>query len=347
MVQHRYDQLRRRQVYAGYNLGFMAVSEFSIIERYFTRQSLSRPDVALGIGDDCALLRVSGGETLAVTLDMLVAGVHFFAEADPEGIGHKALAVNLSDLAAMGARPAWATLALSLPDFDETWLERFCRGFFNLAERFGVQLVGGDTTRGPLTITIQAHGLVPEAQALRRDGARPGDIVFVTGSLGDAGLALAAAQGKTAAIAPAYRSYLQARLERPMPRIHEGITLRGLASAAIDISDGLAQDLGHIMARSQVGARLDVDRLPCSPVLTESLDQDAAVAMILGSGDDYELCFTVPAHQVEQVRVLTETWECGCTEIGVIEAGPGLRCLWSDGTPYRPERLGYDHFSAP
>lgn len=322
----------------------MTISEFSLIERYFAQQSLSRSDVVLGIGDDCALLAVPGGEVLAVTLDMLVAGVHFFADAHPEGIGHKSLAVNLSDLAAMGAIPTWATLALSLPDFDETWLKSFCGGFFSLAQHFGVQLVGGDTTRGPLTITIQAHGLVPEDKALRRNGARPGDRIFVTGILGDAGLALAAAQDRET-ISPIHQDYLQARLERPLPRVHEGVSLRGLASAAIDISDGLAQDLGHILERSQVGARLYVDRLPYSQALAETLNRETGLAMMLGSGDDYELCFTVPAQKVGRVRDLARTWECRCTEIGIIETELGLRCQRSDGTPYRTERLGYDHFA--
>lgn len=323
---------------------FMTISEFSLIERYFAQQSLSRSDVALGIGDDCALLTVPSDEVLAVTLDMLVAGVHFFADADPQGIGHKALAVNLSDLAAMGATPAWATLALSLPEFDESWLTSFCDGFFSLARQFRVQLVGGDTTRGPLTITIQAHGLVPADKALRRSAASPGDRIFVTGTLGDAGLALAVAQDK-AVTSSIHQSYLQARLERPMPRVHEGVSLRGLASAAIDISDGLAQDLGHILEQSQVGACLYVDRLPYSRALAETLDREAALAMMLASGDDYELCFTVPEQKVGQVHDLVRTWECRCTEIGIIETERGLRCQWSDGTPYRTERWGYDHFA--
>jgi len=303
----------------------LSLSEFTLIQRYFAERTLQRPDVPLGIGDDCALLRVPPGQALAVTLDMLTAGVHFFPDADPEGVGHKSLAVNLSDLAAMGAEPAWATLTLALPEADEVWLEGFCQGFFALAERFGVQLVGGDTTRGPLTITIQAHGFVPEQLALRRDGARPGDIIGVTGAVGDAGLALAAAYGRVA-IPPVHQPYLQDRLERPEPRIRQGLELRGLASAAIDISDGLAQDLGHILERSGAGACLSVDRLPCSAALAACLDREAAVTAALTGGDDYELLFTVPPRRLAQVRRLAADWDCRYAEIGIIEAVPGLRC---------------------
>lgn len=320
----------------------MSLSEFDLIRRYFARPA-SRPDVLLGIGDDGALLTVPAGETLAVTLDMLAAGVHFAAAADPEGIGHKALAVNLSDLAAMGAAPAWATLALAMPRADEAWLEGFCRGLFALAQRHGVQLVGGDTTRGPLTIAIQAHGFVPPGAALRRDGARPGDIVMVTGTPGDAALALAAAQGR-ATLPATHRDYLQARLERPTPRIQQGLDLRGLASAAIDVSDGLAQDLGHILERSGAGACLEVERLPRSPALAASTDAEQAIALALAGGDDYELCFTVPPTRLAQVQAAAARWDCRCTAIGVIEAAPGLRCRHGDATPYRLGRSGYDHF---
>ncbi len=222
----------------------MPVSEFTLIDRYFAGRFPRRTDVVLGIGDDCALLAAPAGVCLAVTLDMLVGGVHFMADADPAGVGHKALAVNLSDLAAIGAEPAWITLGLSLPEPDERWLENFCQGLFALAAQFQVQLVGGDTTRGPLTIAIQAHGFVPPQQALRRDGARPGDAICVTGTPGDAGLGLAIAQGRCSAPS-GHAAYLRQRLERPMPRIRQGLELRGLAGAAIDISDGLAQDLGH------------------------------------------------------------------------------------------------------
>ena len=322
----------------------MPASEFSLIDRYFAAHGLRRSDVALGIGDDCALLIPPADQQLVVTMDTLVAGVHFFAATDPEGLGHKALAVNLSDLAAMGATPAWATLALTLPKADEDWLERFCRGLFALADLHGVQLVGGDTTHGPVTtITIQAHGFVPPGSALRRDGAQPGDGIYVTGTPGDAGLALAAAFGK-AAVAPEYRGYVQERLERPAPRLAEGLVLRGIASAAVDVSDGLAQDLGHILERSGVGAWLDVDRLPLSPALMASLDRDAAIMTALAGGDDYELCFTVSPERVTQLDSVAASWECRCTRVGVITGEPGLQLVRADGSAFHLERSGYDHF---
>ena len=322
----------------------MPASEFSLIDHYFAAHGLRRPDVALGIGDDCALLIPPTGQQLVVTMDTLVADVHFFAATDPEGLGHKALAVNLSDLASMGAVPAWAMLALTLPKADEDWLERFCRGLFALADRHGMQLVGGDTTHGPvITITIQAHGFVPPGLALRRDGAQPGDGVYVTGTPGDAGLALAVAFGK-AAVAPEYRSFVQERLERPAPRIAEGVALREIASAAIDVSDGLAQDLGHILERSRVGARLDVDRLPLSPALMASLNRDAAIITALAGGDDYELCFTVPLERVERLETVAAGWECRCTRVGVITAEPGLQLVRADGSAFHLDRSGYDHF---
>ncbi|HCK82469.1 MAG TPA: thiamine-phosphate kinase [Candidatus Competibacter sp.] len=322
----------------------MPASEFSLIDRYFSAQRVRRADVALGIGDDGALLLPPGDQQLVVTLDALVADVHFFADADPEGIGHKALAVNLSDLAAMGATPAWATLALVLPRADEAWLARFRRGLFALAERHRMQLVGGDTTRGPTTvITLQAHGFVPPGLALRRDGAKPGDGIYVTGTPGDAGLALAVAYGKTT-VAAAHRDYLQARLERPQPRIAQGLALRGIASAAIDISDGLAQDLGHILERSGVGARLEVDRLPLSPALLAGSDRRAALAVALSGGDDYELCFTAPPERVARLESTALGWDCRCTRIGAITAEPGLRLVGAESSAFHLERLGYDHF---
>lgn len=322
----------------------MPASEFSLIDRYFAAQRRHRPDVTLGIGDDAALLVTPPDQQLVVTVDTLVAGIHFFANADPEGIGHKALAVNLSDLAAMGAVPAWATLALTLPKADEDWLAQFCRGLFALADRYEVQLIGGDTTHGPTTvISIQAMGFVPPGLALCRDGAKPGDALYVTGTPGDAGLALAVAYGE-ATVAHEDAAWVQSRLERPEPRLSQGVLLRGVASAAIDISDGLAQDLGHILERSGVGARLDVDRLPLSPALIASLDRDATFRTALTGGDDYELCFTVPPEQVARLENLAAGWNCRCSRIGMIEAEPGLRLLRADGSAFPLERLGYDHF---
>lgn len=323
----------------------MPATEFSLIDRHFAAHGGGRPDVVLGIGDDCALLAPPPDQQLVVTIDTLVADVHFFADVDAEALGHKALAVNLSDLAAAGATPAWVTLALTLPKADEHWLERFCRGLFALADRYQVQLIGGDTTHGPTTvITIQAHGFVPPGRALRRDGAQPGDGLYLTGTPGDAGLALAAAYGKVA-LDPAHRAAVQTRLERPQPRIAQGLALRGIASSAIDISDGLAQDLGHILERSRVGARVELARLPLSSALTASLERDVAIETVLTGGDDYELCFTVPPSRESQLETLAMGWDCRCTRIGVITAEPGLQLLRADGSLLRLVRQGYDHFA--
>ncbi|HXH02999.1 MAG TPA: thiamine-phosphate kinase [Candidatus Competibacteraceae bacterium] len=318
------------------------MGEFELIRRYFQR-ALTRPDVILGVGDDCALLRVPTGQELAVSLDLLVGGRHFLADADPEGVGYKALAVNLSDLAAMGAEPAWATLGLTLPAADEQWLRGFCHGFYTLAEQHDVALVGGDTTRGPLAIAVQVHGFVPPGQALRRAGARPGDRILVTGTPGDAGLALRQTLGQTV-VAAEHHDYLRRRLDRPTPRIAQGLALRGLASAAIDVSDGLAQDLGHILAASGVGATLWLARLPLSAAL-RAVPAELAWDCALSGGDDYELCLTVSPERLERVLQEAAGWDCPLTEIGVIELEPGLRCLRPDGTLYRPERVGYDHFA--
>jgi thiamine-monophosphate kinase len=321
----------------------MAVSEFYLIRRFFARQAVTRGDVVLGVGDDGALLNPCRDQQLVVTADMLLAGVHFRIDADPEAVGHKALAVNLSDLAAMGARPAWVTLSLALPEPDETWLAAFSRGFLALAEEFGVQLVGGDTTRGPLTICVQAHGFVPQGQALLRQGARAGDAIVVTGAPGEAGMALAVAAGR-ATVPESVRADLERRLDRPTPRVSEGLALRGLASAAIDVSDGLAQDLGHILDRNGVGGCLFLDKLPRSPALAACGDELEVLTAQLSGGDDYELCFTVPESRLPRLRRIVSGWSCVCTEIGVIEAAPGLRCRRPDGSLGSVARQGYDHF---
>jgi thiamine-monophosphate kinase len=322
----------------------MANSEFNLIQRFFTKQDVKRSDVLLGVGDDCALLQVPPGESLAVTTDTLVSGVHFFPDTDPESLGHKALAVNLSDLAAMGARPAWITLALVLPEANVQWLTAFASGFFKLAQSFQVQLVGGDTTRGPLTITIQACGFVPDQNALRRDGAAPEDRIYVTGTIGDAALALAASENNWT-LSDIHLPHLQTRLLHPTPRIRQGLELRGLASAAIDISDGLAQDLQHILQRSGVGATLDVDHLPCSPALKTSLQAEDAISLALTGGDDYELCFTLPPQHQSRLQSLAAHWDCACTEIGVIEEQLGLRFQRLDNNHFDLSGTGYEHFA--
>jgi thiamine-monophosphate kinase len=323
----------------------MTISEFSIIDRYFSMQGLNRLDVSLGIGDDCALLLPPPGKEMVVTIDTLIDNVHFFSTTEPKNIGYKALAVNLSDLAAMGAIPTWFTLALTLPNISEEWLERFSSGLFELANLYGIQLVGGDTTHGSINIiTVQAHGFVPMGQALRRDGARPGDRIYVTGTIGDAGLGLLAAYGRIV-VSTEHCFYTKKRLERPEPRIAQGLDLIGIASAAIDLSDGLAQDLNHIIRRSRVGALLDVDLLPLSTALTDSMDRDAALITALTSGDDYELCFTVPLEGVVKIEDISDTWDCKCTCIGMITSDTELRLIRADGSLFNLERLGYDHFN--
>jgi thiamine-monophosphate kinase len=320
----------------------MPDSEFTLIEQYFQRPLPGRADVVLGIGDDAALLRVPEGQELVVTVDTLVAGVHFPPDTAPESIGHKALAVNLSDLAAMGATPAWATLALTLPAADHDWLRAFAEGFFTLADAHAVRLVGGDTTRGPLSLTVQAMGWVPRGQALRRAGARAGDAILVSGTLGDAALALRQL--------PTADPVLRARLERPQPRLAAGQALRDLASSAIDLSDGLLADLGHVATASGVAAELWVDALPRSARFRASLggaEQPAWYALPLAGGDDYELCFTLPPTRLEAMRERMARLDLPVTQVGWIRAGQGITCHHEDGRDYRPAAAGYDHFATP
>lgn len=315
------------------------MNEFDLIRRYFAQHGPQRGDVPLGIGDDAALLAPPPGQVLATTVDTLQAGVHFPLDTCAEDIGYKSLAVNLSDLAAMGAQPAWVTLALSLPTVDEAWLAGFARGFFQLANIHNVQLVGGDTTRGPLSISVQAQGFVPQAQALRRSGAQVGDGVFVTGTLGDAGAGLAVAQGKLTIHSP-QRESLLARLNRPTARIAAGLALRAIATAAIDVSDGLAQDLQHILAASCVAAELQIDSLPISDALHASGIAEPW-RLAASAGDDYELCFTLPAGAEKNLAALA----CPVTCIGRIVTGAGLRWLDAAGSEIRGPQSGYEHFS--
>jgi len=322
----------------------MAESEFDIIRYYFARHRASRDDVLVGIGDDAALLQAPAGRVLAVCLDTLVAGVHFPPETSAAAIGHKALAVNLSDLAAMGAEPAWATLALTVPENDAAWLAAFSDAFFTLADRYTVQLVGGDTTRGPLVITVQAHGFVPPGKALQRQGARPGERIYVTGTLGDAGLALRMNDPGD--------NWLRKRLDFPEPRIEAGLVLRDYASAAIDISDGLLADLGHLLESDRLGASLRIDALPRSEAFLgamQVLDPDRRGQfheLPLGAGDDYELCFTVAEQHCGEMEERLARIPGGCRWIGVVEADQGIRCYRDDGAPYRPAVSGYQHFSS-
>jgi thiamine-monophosphate kinase len=320
------------------------VNEFELIRHYFARQPVARPDVALGIGDDAAVLDVSPGQQLAVSTDMLVAGVHFPENTDAVSIGHKSLAVNLSDLAAMGATPAWYTLNLSLPQAEPTWLEGFCQGMFDLARKHNVALVGGDTTRGPLTIGIQIMGFVPHGQALKRAGARPRDRIYVTGLLGEAALGLRVTQGQLK-LPDEYLANVLTQLNRPLPRVSAGLKLRGLASACIDISDGLAADLGHILDASNVGARIHLKRLPLSPAYDSAFEQVGWQAALAG-GDDYELCFTIPPAQESAFRTASAQFGVACSYVGDIEAEAGLRIVDEQGALYRSEQAGFNHFRA-
>jgi thiamine-monophosphate kinase len=317
----------------------MPVSEFDVIERFFRHRGPRRGDVLLGIGDDSALLAVPAGRELAVAIDTLVAGRHFLPDAAPMDIGYKALAVNLSDLAAMGAEPVWATLSLTLPEVDEAWLQAFADGFFALATRYGVQLVGGDTTRGALSVTVQVHGLVESGRALRRDAARPGQRLFVTGTLGDAACALRLLQtGKSP------DPFLLERLNRPEPRVNFGRALTQLGCAAIDLSDGLLADLGHILTASGCGATVWVDRLPRSEALAAYPAEEVLDSQLAG-GDDYELCLCVEPERTIQLRALSAASGVPVTEVGLIEAQPDIRCRHDDGSAYQPRARGFDHFA--
>ncbi|MBV5308802.1 thiamine-phosphate kinase [Chromatium okenii] len=316
------------------------MSEFDLIRRFFADLGAARADVALGVGDDCALLNVPAGQQLAVSIDTLSAGVHFFPDCDPVAVGHKALAVGLSDLAAMGAQPAWATLALTLPTAELAWIEGFSAGFAALATAHGVQLVGGDTTRGALSVTVQVHGFIPNGAAVRRSGAQVDDVICVSGTLGDAGLALRGLRAGTAVAAE-----LRQRLEYPMPRVALGLGLRGVATAMIDLSDGLAGDLGHILSASNVGAELALEQLPLSPPVAEFIAQTGDWALPLAAGDDYELCFCVPAARLAAAQAIAAQCACLIHPIGHIRAGEGVEYQFATGEQWRLKNSSFDHFA--
>lgn len=311
----------------------MALAEFELIRRYLLSQASKNPSTVLGIGDDCALLSIPSGFQLAVTTDTMVENVHFFAGADPEALGHKLLAVNLSDLAAMGAQPLSVTLSLTLPRADESWLAAFTRGFFTLAKRYNIDLIGGDTTSGPLSLTVQALGLVPEGKALKRSTAQAGDHIYMTGCLGDAGLGLKIMQGYPNIQA---EQALQ-RFHLPDPRVDAGLVLRDVASACIDLSDGLAGDLLHVLEQSGVGACLNWHNLPLSAGVQSYLELTGDWLMPLTAGDDYELCFTAPPGRVFALPVEFSL-------IGVVEQEPGLR-LQRFGRIEDIKVTGFEHFS--
>lgn len=322
------------------------LGEFDVIERYFSRSGAGgqgRPHVILGVGDDAALLRMPPGADLVAAVDTLVAARHFIADGDARSIGHRALAVNLSDMAAMGATPAWATLALTLPAADAAWLERFSAGLFDLADAYGVALVGGDTTAGPLTITIQILGHVTHGTAMRRGGARAGDLLAVTGTLGDAGAGLALASGRLHLSDRDAAAELLARYEYPSPRLDFGSLARGIASAAMDLSDGLVGDLPKLAAASGLSAQVAVDRLPLSRALQSAVPLAQAREWALAAGDDYELLLAVPPHRFAELAAAARRVNLMCAVIGELRPGTGV--AWTlDGAAIDVPARGYDHF---
>lgn len=317
-------------------------SEFEIIRQFFTLEKY-RADVVYGIGDDAAILRVPENHELVQSVDTLVAGVHFPIKTSPQDIAYKALAVNLSDMAAMGAEPAWFSLAITLPNADDEWLKAFSESLSALAEKYNVQLIGGDTTSGPLCISITINGLVPVGKALMRNKAQVTDKIYVSGTIGDAALALAAWQGQCL-LRDETVSYLNKRLNRPTPQVELGLLLREHASSCIDISDGLAADLGHIADSSHVGAKIYFEKIPLSKEFKLSLTDEALVIpLVLSGGDDYELCFTLPAvKQAEFEKIIIDN-KMSVTCIGEIESETGVRCLLNN-REINIQTTGYVHF---
>ncbi len=317
-----------------------ALSEFDLIARYFTR---APRHTVLAVGDDAALFSVSPASELAASTDMLVEGVHFFPDVDPQALGHKALAVNLSDLAAMGAMPRWTMLSLALPDVDTRWLEGFSRGFFALADKHGVDLIGGDTTRGPLNISVQIMGEVRQGRALRRDGAKIGDDIWVSGQLGDAAAAVAHRRGELN-LEQAALDRCRIRLDWPTPRVALGLELNTLAHSAIDVSDGLLGDLAHICERSGVGAKVEYSAVPCSADLLPLRGQARVSRAILAGGDDYELCFTAVPERADEIEALSTTLDVALTRIGRIVEGNAVAVFDAAGRPLPVKDPGFDHF---
>jgi len=322
------------------------LSEFDLIKEYFQRPQHAARAV-LGIGDDCALIAPSPGMQTAISSDMLVEGRHFFAGEDPLRLGHKALAVNLSDLAAMGARPVGFTLALALPEANRAWLQGFSQGLFALADAFNIELIGGDTTKGPLNICITVFGEIAPGRALRRSAAQAGDDIWISGTLGDARLALAAYRNELAQpLDAASQRAAAVRMHTPVPRVELGVLLaeQGIAHAAIDISDGLIGDLGHILKLSQVGATLDLDALPAGDILA-TRDTALRRAYSAAGGDDYELCFTAPAAARGAVLAAAGSVATPVTRVGAITAGGGLTLVDASGAPLDLQLAGFDHFT--
>lgn len=320
------------------------MKEFAIIEDFFNTAGFRRKDVVLGIGDDCAVTQVPNGQSLVITTDTLVSGVHFLPDTPAVAIAHKALAVNLSDLAAMGAEPAWISLSLSLPTADTKWLAEFSEAFHELTEYYNVQLIGGDTVQGPLSITVTAHGFIPKGQQLTRSNAKPGDLIYVTGTIGDAGAGLEIELGKRTA-SRTCSDFLLNRLRYPTPRLLAGTTLRRIASACIDISDGALRDLGHILRQSECGATVQVDKLPLSIALKEAVTIDEAYDFALSAGDDYELLFTVSEEQKGNLEIALANFNVDATCIGQLNGAKGKLDLRLNDAPFAFTNKGFEHFS--
>jgi len=323
----------------------MGLSEFALIDRFFRGVGAERRDVAVSVGDDAAVLDVPSGRQLVAALDTLVEGVHFPVGSPARSVGHRVLAVNLSDLAAMGAEPAWALLALTLRRADERWLADFSHGFGALASLYNVALVGGDTTSGPLSATVQMLGFIEPGTALRRSGGAPGDALFVSGTPGDAAAGLQLEQGQLSVADSQLASQLRARFLYPTPRIELGRRLRGIASACIDVSDGLLGDAAKLAAASGCGASLDFDELPLSTALTSAVGASRARELALTGGDDYELCFSVPASRVDRLLTQLPPQEWGYRRIGSLHEAPGVQIVHR-GTVMDFSHSGFDHFSA-
>jgi thiamine-monophosphate kinase len=322
------------------------LGEFELIRRFFARSDTAAryPKVLLGIGDDAALLELPRGADLVVSVDTIVAGRHFPEGSDARSIGHRALAVNLSDMAAMGAVPAWATLALTMPSAESDWLEKFAAGFLDLADAFSVALVGGDTTRGPLTVSVQILGSVPHGSALRRGGAAAGNILAVSGTLGDAAAGLAFRQAPPTAKLPPEADALMQRFDYPAPRVQLGCAARGIASAAMDLSDGLIGDLPKLAQASGVAAHVQIEALPLSSALRNAVSLNQARDWALAGGDDYELLFAVPADRFTELKEAADQLNLTLTPIGELHAGAGV--TWSlNGEDFAPRVSGYDHFA--
>jgi thiamine-monophosphate kinase len=319
------------------------MKEFNLIKTFFTEQKVKREDVVLGIGDDCALVQPSERQHIAITTDTLVAGVHFPLNTSPRAIGHKSIAVNLSDLAAMGAEPTWISLAITLPEVDETWLSEFSAGIFPLCEQYNVQLIGGDTTQGPLSVTITAQGFVPYKKHLSRSGASSGDWLYVTGELGDAALALQHIQHKIT-LSDDMQTLVQKKLDYPYPRVLAGSILRNYASSAIDISDGVLADLSHVCKASGVGATIELNNLPLSDTMRNAVNSTKSSQLALNGGDDYELLFTVNNSNKVAMESALSGIDCKVTCIGQMNPSKKISTT-INGTEIDVDSDGFEHFS--